>query len=64
MVRKIRNVRAMMGEKDVEVDGGIDDSTAPIVIEAGANVLVAGTYIFAQDSYMDAIERLRNPITA
>ena len=59
MVRKIRNVRAMMGEKDVEVDGGIDDSTAPIVIEAGANVLVAGTYVFASDSYLEAIERLR-----
>ena len=59
MHRKISNVRAMMGEKDVEVDGGIDESTAATVIEAGANVLVAGTYIFEHNSYIEAIERLR-----
>lgn len=59
MLRKIRNVRAMMGERDVEVDGGIDDRTARDVIKAGANVLVAGSYIYKQDSYLSAIEALR-----
>ena len=59
MLRKIQNVRAMMEDRDVEVDGGIDESTAPAVIEAGANVLVAGSYIFGHESYLTAIESLR-----
>ena len=59
MLRKIENVRAMIGEKDLEVDGGIDAGTAPDVIRAGANVLVAGSYIFRSDSYLEAIDSLR-----
>lgn len=59
MLRKIQNIRAMMEDRDVEVDGGIDADTAPAVIEAGANVLVAGSYIFGHESYLDAIESLR-----
>jgi len=58
MVRKIQNVRAMIGETDLEVDGGIDERTAPSVIEAGANVLVAGSYVF-RNTYSEAIERLK-----
>ncbi len=60
MLRKIRNVRAMIGDRDLEVDGGIDPHTAPSVIEAGANVLVAGSYVFGNPSYLEAIETLRN----
>jgi ribulose-phosphate 3-epimerase len=59
MLRKITNVRALMGDRDVEVDGGIDERTAGEVINAGANVLVAGSYIFQQSSYFEAIEMLR-----
>ncbi len=59
MLRKIRNVRAMIGDRDLEVDGGIDGTTAAQVIEAGANVLVAGSYIYNHDSYLEAIESLR-----
>ena len=59
MLRKIENVRAMMGHKDVEVDGGIDSRTAAQVIEAGANVLVAGSYVFGHTSYVEAIAMLR-----
>jgi len=61
MLRKIENVRAMIGEKDLEVDGGIDAGTAPDVIRAGANVLVAGSYIFRSDSYLEAMDSLRSP---
>lgn len=60
MLRKIRNVRAMIGDRDLEVDGGIDEQTARDVIAAGANVLVAGSYIYRHDSYFAAIEALRN----
>lgn len=59
MLRKIQNVRAMMEDRDVEVDGGIDADTAPAAIEAGANVLVAGSYVFRHESYLGAIESLR-----
>ena len=60
MLRKIENVRAMIGERDLEVDGGIDDTTAKQVIDAGANVLVAGSYIFRHPSYLEAIETLKS----
>ena len=60
MLRKIQNVRAMLGEdKDLEVDGGIDSQTAGEVIEAGANVLVAGSYVYGGDSYFEAIQSLK-----
>lgn len=59
MLRKIQYVRGMLGDRDLEVDGGIDARTAPQVVEAGANVLVAGSYVFGSPSYLDAIESLR-----
>ncbi|MCH9609843.1 MAG: Ribulose-phosphate 3-epimerase [Chlamydiales bacterium] len=44
----------------IQVDGGVDGETAPRCVEAGANVLVAGTYLFKGDPTMEAgIEILR-----
>jgi ribulose-phosphate 3-epimerase len=43
---KIRRVRAMSQEIEIEVDGGIDAKTAPLVVKAGATVLVAGNAVF------------------
>lgn len=60
MLEKIQYVRGMLGERDLEVDGGINEQTAAAVIEAGANVLVAGAYIFGGDSYLEAIETLKS----
>ena len=60
MLEKIRLVRAMLGDRDLEVDGGINAATAADVYEAGANVLVAGNYIFSSDSYLEAIESIRD----
>jgi len=60
MLEKIRLVRSMIGnEKDLEVDGGIDANTARDAVRAGANILVAGSYIFRSASYMTAIDELR-----
>ena len=61
---KIRRVRQMIDEIrpgcDLEVDGGIDATTAPLVVRAGANVLVAGSAIFgAGDGVVAAMQRLR-----
>lgn len=44
---------------DLQVDGGVDHQTAPLCIEAGANVLVAGTYLFKAPNMKEAIEGLR-----
>jgi ribulose-phosphate 3-epimerase len=60
MLEKIRMVRAMLTDRDLEVDGGIDDRTAADVIDAGANVLVAGSYIYTNDSYLNAIQSLKD----
>lgn len=43
---------------DIEVDGGINDKTTKEVIEAGANILVAGSYIVKSQNYKEAIESL------
>ena len=61
MLEKITLVRAMLGDRDLEVDGGINQTTAAEVCEAGANILVAGNHIFKSDSYLEAIESLRHP---
>jgi ribulose-phosphate 3-epimerase len=49
---KIRRLRRMLDEQglaaELEVDGGITAETAPLVVEAGARVLVAGTAVFRQ----------------
>ncbi len=60
MLRKIRNIRSMLGERDLEVDGGVDGTTVHDIVAAGGNVLVAGNYIFKHPgSYLEAIESLR-----
>ena len=45
--------------KDIQVDGGINDKTAKSVIEAGANILVAGSYFFGAKDKKEAIKKLR-----
>jgi ribulose-phosphate 3-epimerase len=62
-LRKIENIRKKIektGKKiDLEVDGGINPQTSKLAIEAGADVLVAGSYIFGSANYSDAISKLR-----
>ena len=60
MLPKIRHVRQWF-DGDLEVDGGITAQTAPLVYEAGANVVVAGTYVFRHADYQSAIRSLRPP---
>jgi ribulose-phosphate 3-epimerase len=63
-VDKIRQAKEMIGrvKKEIylEVDGGIDQDTAGAAIEAGANVIVAGTSVFSADSMKNAISAIRN----
>lgn len=46
-------------EVDIEVDGGINNETAKQVIEAGANILVAGNYIAKSEDFKKAIDSLK-----
>jgi ribulose-phosphate 3-epimerase len=61
MIEKIRRLRAMIGDRDIriEVDGGITPETAPLVVETGATVLVAGSAVFGRPPYDRAIAALR-----
>lgn len=66
---KIRLVREMIEQIrpgcDLEVDGGIDEATAPLAVAAGANALVAGSAIFdASEGISAAMARLRAAITS
>jgi len=60
---KIARTRAELDrrglEVEIEVDGGIDEETAPLVVAAGARVLVAGTAIFGDERPWDAVRRIR-----
>lgn len=64
ILSKLRRLRQMINTQrpgcDLEVDGGIHAQTAPLVVEAGANVLVAGSAVYNnRESVADAIKRLR-----
>lgn len=62
-VDKVRRLRAMLDARgldvDIEVDGGINAQTAKQVVDAGATVLVAGSYVFRSKDYAQAIRSLR-----
>jgi ribulose-phosphate 3-epimerase len=63
VVPKIARVRAELDRRDLgavlEVDGGIDEETAPTVVAAGARMLVAGSAIFGQQRPWEAAARIR-----
>lgn len=45
---------------DIQVDGGVDNATAKLCVEAGANVLVSGTYLYGTSKMKEAIQTLKN----
>ena len=62
-IRNIKNMKKRLGINiDIEVDGGINKETSKLCLEAGANVLVAGSAIFSEDAknYSNLINSLRN----
>jgi len=63
VVEKIVRLRDVLRRRalavEIEVDGGIDPTTAPRVVAAGATILVAGSAIFGQPDPVKAIESLR-----
>lgn len=63
MVPKVKHLREMIDAAglnvDIQVDGGINDKTAKLVVEAGANVLVAGSYVYGAADTAKAIASLK-----
>jgi ribulose-phosphate 3-epimerase len=64
VVDKVRRVKALVGNRpiDIEIDGGVTPETAPLVVGAGANVLVAGSAVFkggTKDAYAKNIAAIR-----
>jgi ribulose-phosphate 3-epimerase len=67
MLPKIAHMRQVITQRnlhcDVEVDGGIHEQTVPLVVKAGANLLVAGSAVYNEhESVAQAMERLRRAI--
>jgi ribulose-phosphate 3-epimerase len=64
VIPKIKQVASMIEERklqvEIEVDGGVNSETAKLCIEAGANVLVAGSAIYNQQDREEAIASIRN----
>lgn len=67
-VEKVRNIRQMVGPNVlIEVDGGVTPETAPALVAAGADVLVAGAAVFkggTEDSYRQNIAAIRTAATS
>jgi ribulose-phosphate 3-epimerase len=60
---KIRRVRDLAPELDIEVDGGIDAESAPLVVAAGASILVAGSSVYGYPGGVAAgIRALRDAV--
>jgi ribulose-phosphate 3-epimerase len=65
-LRKVAEARSMAStlglDIRIEVDGGIDTITAPKVVKAGADVLIAGTSVFGSDNVQQAVRRLQQSV--
>lgn len=60
IIPKIRELRKASPHLTIGVDGGMNPETAKQVVEAGANVIVAGSYIFGSKDMQSAISELKN----
>ena len=61
---KVKRLRQLITEHDshalIEVDGGVDAQTAPLLVTAGVDVLVSGSYVFKSPTPEEVIRNLRN----
>ncbi len=68
VVEKVSQVRALIGERPIalEIDGGVTPETAPLVVKAGADTLVAGSAVFkgGPSAYAGNIEAIRKAAEA
>jgi ribulose-phosphate 3-epimerase len=66
-VPKIRQLSGWVHDRglrvEIEVDGGIDEKTAPVVVGAGASILVAGSAVFGREDRRAAMESIRSAVS-
>jgi len=58
MLPKVRFLRDNYPTLDIQVDGGLNNHTSKLAVEAGANIIVAGSYLFGQSDYKKAVGEL------
>lgn len=64
-VRRLRELIQRTGSHAlIEIDGGVQNETAPRLVEAGVDVLVSGSYIFKSPNPIETIEKLKAPCCA
>ena len=63
-LEKIRRIKALIGDRDIElqVDGGVSLDNIKTIVDAGADVLVAGSAVFNGGDYKEAIEGLHKAV--
>ncbi len=59
---KVKALRERYPDLNIEVDGGLSESTIDQAAEAGANVIVAGSAVFGAKDPVDVIAKLRNAV--
>lgn len=63
-IQKVKRLRKMIDKAGtdtlIEVDGGVNAETAPILVKAGVNVLVSGSYVFKSSDPLSTIKSLKN----
>jgi len=59
VLEKVKWIREHYPNLDIQIDGGINDKTAPLAIKAGANVLVSGSYILKAKNPKEAAAKLK-----
>ena len=63
-IEKIKELKQLIIENQsnalIEIDGGVDNSNAKTIVDAGCDVLVAGSYIFKSENQVETIKSLKN----
>lgn len=62
VLEKVKIIRSKKPDLEIQIDGGINSDTAKLAIEAGANNLVAGSYIFKSENRIETIKSLKNMV--
>ena len=62
---KVKEIKQLADVADknilIEIDGGVNGENAPLLVKAGANMLVAGSYVFNSMNPSQTIQSLKNP---
>ena len=59
-LEKVTEIRALSPTIYIEVDGGVNEQTGKELMEAGADVLVAGSFVFCAPDMAEAVHKLKN----